>query len=135
MSGPSPEHRAFVEAGIGIVQAVVMADGQYTQDEMTLFVKAQHQYELFRDVPPDAFNAMLGRVRARLQAEAWTALVKEWAAAVPATHARKVYELAVQFVAVDRGVGGKEPEVLRQLAVALAIPEDEARKIFAERVL
>jgi uncharacterized tellurite resistance protein B-like protein len=135
MSGPTPEHRAFVEAGIGIVMSVVMADGVYNESEMQLFVKAQHQYDLFRDVPPDAFNAMLGRVRARMQAEPWKALVTEWANAVPPEHSRKIFELAIQFVTADKSVGGQEPEVLRQLADGLGIPDAEARRMFAERVL
>jgi len=134
MSGPSPEHRAFVEAGIGIVQAVVMADNTYSQAEVNLFVKAQHGFTLFSDVPADAFNDMLGRVRARLAAEPWKALVTEWATAVPQPHRMAIFKLAVDVATVDKGIEGREPEVIRHLAGAFGLPEAEARLIFAEKI-
>lgn len=134
MSGPSPEHRAFVEAGIGICMAVIMADGVYNESEMALFVKAQHQYALFRDVPPDAFNPMLARVRSRLQSESWSALVTEWAKNVPEQHRVAIYELAVDMATADRSVSGKEPEVLKHLAENFGLWSEEANKILLQRL-
>jgi len=134
MSGPSPEHRAFVEAGIGICMAVIMADGVYSEAEMALFVKAQHRYDLFRDVPPDAFNPMLARVRARLQAESWKTLVTEWAKAVPELHRTALYELAVDMATADRSVSGKEPEVLKHLAESFGLWSEDANRILLERL-
>jgi len=134
MSGPTPEHRAFVEAGIGIVMAVVMADGEYSEPEMLLFLKAQHQYSLFADVPPEAFNPMLAGVRARLAAESWKTLVTEWAGKVPQPHRMAIYELAVQMATVDKDLGGKEPEVIRHLAAALGLNDFEAREIFMNHI-
>lgn len=82
-SGPSPEYRAFVEAGIGILMAVIVADGKYTQEEFSWFKNVQHRHPLFRDVPADAFNPMLRSVKAQLAAGAWKPLVEKWAAAIP----------------------------------------------------
>ena len=131
-NGPTPEHRAFVEAGIGIVMSMIMADGKYSQDEFVWFKTMQHRHPLFRDVPPDAFNDMLHRVKARLVNESWRALIKEWAAAVPDQFRIPIFELATELAVVDKELEGKEPEVVKHLWHALAIPDDIARKIFMD---
>jgi hypothetical protein len=134
MSGPSPEYRAFVEAGIGVVMSMIMADGKYTRDEFAWFKTKQHTHPLFRDVPPDAFNEMLQRVKVRLTSEPWRALVDEWAAAVPQQFRAPVYELATELAVVDKELQGKEAEVIEYLGKALAIPDDEARRILMNRI-
>ncbi|MDX2235323.1 MAG: hypothetical protein NW200_12565 [Hyphomonadaceae bacterium] len=134
MSGPSPEYRAFVEAGLGIVMSMIMADGKYTQDEFAWFKTKQHTHPLFRDVPPDAFNAMLHRVKARLTSEPWKALITEWSAAVPADYRRPVFELAAELAVVDKELKGQESDVAEHLWRTFEIPEDEARRIFMAKI-
>jgi len=130
----TPEHRAFVEAGIGIVMAMIMADGHYSQEEFSWFKTAQNRHPLFRDVPPDAFNAMLHRVKARLTREPWRALIDEWAAAIPADFRMPVFEMAAEVATVDSDVKGRESEVVQYLAAALQIPEATARDVFMRRI-
>lgn len=127
-------HKAFVEAGIGIVMTMIMADGQYTEEEFVWFKNAQVRHPLFRDVPAPAFNDMLRRVRARLVSEPWRALVEEWAQAVPAEFREKIFELATELAVVDRDLKGREPEVVRYLGRALQIPEEVSRRIFMNQI-
>lgn len=134
MSGPSPEYRAFVEAGIGVVMSVIMADGKYTRDEFTWFKTKQHTHPLFRDVPPDAFNDMLSRVKARLTTQPWRGLVDQWAAAVPQQFKTPVFELAAELAVIDKELQGAETEVIEYLWKALGIPDEEARKIFMGKI-
>ncbi|MDX2235322.1 MAG: TerB family tellurite resistance protein [Hyphomonadaceae bacterium] len=134
MAGPTPEHRAFVEASLGVVMSMIMADGKYTQDEFVWFKAKQHHHPLYRDVPPDVFNTMLRRVKARLTSEPWKALIDEWVQAVPVTHRLAIFELATELAVVDKELEGKEPEVVRYLWRALQIPDDEARRIFMQRI-
>lgn len=130
----TPEHRAFVEAGIGIVMAMIMADGQYSEEEFAWFKSAQNRHPLFRDVPPEAFNTMLHRVKARLQTEPWRALIDEWAAAVPEDYRVKVLELAAEVAVVDRELKGRESDVVRYLGDALKLPEEVVRTTFMNRI-
>jgi hypothetical protein len=130
----TPEHRAFVEAGIGIVMSMIMADGKYTEEEFVWFKTAQNRHPLFKDVPADAFNVMLRRVKARLVTEPWRALIDEWAACVPTQHRIGIFELATELAVVDRELEGKEPEVVKYLWNALQIPDDVARKIFMGQI-
>jgi len=132
-SGPSPEYRAFVEAGIGILMAAIVADGKYTQEEFSWFKNVQHRHPLFRDVPPDAFNPMLRSVKAQLGAGPWKPLVERWAAAIPAQYRVSMFQLAVEVLIIDKEIEGKEPEVIRVLWTALGIPDDEARQMFMSR--
>ncbi len=133
-NGPTPEHRAFVEAGIGIVMSIIMADGKYSRDEFVWFKTVQHRHPLFADVPPDAFNPMLKRVKKQLVTESWKSLVDEWAAAVPEQFRLSIFELATELAVVDKELEGKEPEVVRHLWHALGIPDDIARNIFMSRI-
>ena len=130
----TPEHRAFVEAGLGIVMATIMADGQYSEEELAWFKTAQNRHPLFRDVPPDAFNTMLHRVRGRLQSEPWRALIDEWAACVPADYRLPVLEMAAEVAVIDRDLRGRESEVVQYLGAALHVPEQTAREIFMRRI-
>jgi len=134
MSGPTSEHRAFVEAGIGVVMSMIMADGKYSQDEFVWFKAVQHQHPLFRDVPPDVFNDMLRRVKARLMSESWRALITEWSADVPQEFRLSIFELATELAVIDKELEGKEPEVVKHLWHALGIDDDVARRIFMTRI-
>ena len=113
----TPEHRAFVEAGLGIVMATIMADGQYSEEELAWFKTAQNRHPLFRDVPPDAFNTMLHRVRGRLQSEPWRALIDEWAACVPADYRLPVLEMAAEVAVIERFL----PQMMDEAETAAAI--------------
>ena len=64
--------------------------------------------------------------------ESWRALIKEWAAAVPDQFRIPIFELATELAVVDKELEGKEPEVVKHLWHALAIPDDIARKIFMD---
>ncbi len=134
MSGPSPEHRAFVEAGIGVVMAVIMADGKYSQEEFVWFKTVQHRHPLFADVPAEAFNPMLQRVKARLSSQSWQSLVDEWAAAIPEQFRTSIFALATELSVVDKSLEGKEPEVIKHLGAALGLPESEANAIFMSKI-
>lgn len=128
------EYKAFVEAGIGIVMSMIMADGQYTEEEFNWFKTAQTRHPLFRDVPADAFNSMLHRVKGRLSREPWRALIDEWAAAVPGEYRMPVFEMATEVATIDSDVKGRESEVVQYLANALQIPEASAREVFMRRI-
>jgi uncharacterized tellurite resistance protein B-like protein len=132
--GPTPEHRAFVEAGIGILMSIIMADGKYSQDEFVWFKTVQHRHPLFADVPPDAFNPMLKRVKSRLSRESWRALVQEWAVDVPERYRLSIFDLATELAVVDKELEGKEPEVIKHLWHAMGIPDDIARKVFMDKI-
>jgi uncharacterized tellurite resistance protein B-like protein len=134
MSGPPPDHRAFVEAGMGILMSVIMADGKYSQDEFLWWKTAQHRHPLFRDVPAEVFNPMLQRVKAQLASQPWQTLVEGWAANVPHQYRTSVFELAAELAVVDKELEGKEPEVVRHIWHALGIPDDTARAIFMARI-
>jgi uncharacterized tellurite resistance protein B-like protein len=133
-SGPTPEYRAFVEAGIGIVMSIIMADGKYSQDEFVWFKTVQHRHPLFADVPAEAFNPMLKRVKSRLMKEGWQGLVHEWAQAVPERYRLSIFELAAELAVVDRELEGREPEVIRHLWHCMGIPDDQARAIFMSKI-
>ncbi len=133
-SVPTPEHRAFVEAGIGIVMSIIMADGKYSQDEFIWFKTVQHRHPLFADVPPESFNPMLKRVKQRLGKESWRKLLDEWAVAVPERFRVSIFELATELAVVDKELEGREPEVVRYLWRALGIPDEQARTIFMTRI-
>jgi len=128
------EHRAFVEAGIGVLMAVIMADGKYTQDEFVWWKTAQYRHPLFREVPAEAFNPMLARVKQQLQTENWRTLVDTWAAAIPPQFRVSMFELAAELAVVDKELEGKEPEVVRHLWSAMGIPDDDARSIFMRKI-
>jgi uncharacterized tellurite resistance protein B-like protein len=134
MSGPTPEHRAFVEGGLGILMAVIMADGKYSQAEFVWFKTLQNRHGLFADVPADPFNAMLDRVKQRLKVESWQALVNEWAGAVPERFRVSVFDLAAELAVIDKELGGRESEVIKHLGRALRIPDAQAQSIFASKV-
>lgn len=134
MSGPTPEHRAFVEAGIGICMSIIMADGKFSQDEFLWWKAVQHRHPLFRDVPAEDFNPMLNRVKTQLTSESWKPLVDRWAAAVPEQFRVPMLELACELAVVDRELEGKEPEVVRHLWGALKIPDDKGRAIFMAKI-
>ncbi len=129
-NGPTPEHRAFVEGGLGILMAIIMADGKYSQEEFVWFKTLQHRHGLFSDVPPDAFNPMLERVKSRLTRESWQALIDEWAAAVPERFRVNVFELAAELAVIDKELQGRENAVIRRLGQAFGLPEEQARTIF-----
>lgn len=134
MTGPSPEHRAFVEAGIGILMAVIMADGKYTQDEFAWWKTVQNQHPLFKDVPPDAFNPMLQRVKTQLASSPWPGLVQTWGKAVPPQFRTSIFELAADLVVTDGELEGKEPDVIKSIWQAMELPDDVARKIFMAKI-
>lgn len=134
MPEPSPDHRRFIEAGLGVIMAMIMADGKYTQDEFVWFKAQQHTHPLFRDVPADEFNTMLRRVKSRLTKEPWRSLIDEWAKSIPAQFRIPVFELATTLAVVDKELEGKEPEVVKYLWQALQIPDDRARTIFMSRI-
>jgi uncharacterized tellurite resistance protein B-like protein len=130
----TPEHRAFVEAGIGIVMSMIMADGQYSEAEFAWFKTAQDRHPLFRDVPADAFNTMLHRVKVRLTREPWRALIDQWAAAVPEQFRVPVLEMAAEVAVVDQELKGLESDVVQYLGAALQISEDVVREVFMKRI-
>lgn len=134
MSGVTPEHRAFVEASMGILMAVIMADGKYTQDEFSWWKNVQTRHPLFKDVPADVFNPMLQGVKAQLAATPWPSLVTNWAKAVPSQFRKSIFELAADLVVVDGELEGKEPEVIKHIWQSLQLPDDEARKIFMAKI-
>lgn len=134
MSGPTPEHRAFVEGGLGILMAVIMADGKYSQAEFVWFKTVQNRHGLFSDVPPSAFNPMLERVKSRLTREPWQSLINEWAAAVPQQFRTPVFALAAELAVVDKELQGREHDVVKHLGMALGVPEGEARTIFMDKL-
>jgi hypothetical protein len=133
-SGPSPEYRAFVEAGIGILMATIQADGKFSADEFAWWKTVQHRHPLFRDVPGEAFNPMLHRVKAQLASQPWKTLVEGWAAAIPEQYRTSMFELAAELAVVDKELEGKEPEVLRHLWKALGIPDDTARRLCMSKI-
>jgi hypothetical protein len=133
-SGPTPEYRAFVEAGIGILMATILADGKYSEDEFVWWKTVQHRHPLFRDVPAEAFNPMLQRVKSQLVSQPWKTLVDDWAKAVPEQYRTSMFELAAELAVVDKELEGKEPEVVRHLWRAFGIPDDKARAIFMSKI-
>lgn len=133
-SGPTPEYRAFVEAGLGILMAVINADGKYSQEEFAWFKNAQHRHPLFRDVPPDAFNPMLHSVKAQLAANPWKIQMANWAKAVPEAYRQSIYELAIGLAVVDKELEGREPEVVTHLWRCLGLDETLARQLFMSRI-
>jgi hypothetical protein len=134
MSGESHDQRAFVEAGMGILMAVIMADGKFTQDELSWWKSVQNRHPLFRNVPPETFNPMLHHVKERLGAEPWKPLVEGWAAAVPQEYRLAVFELAAELAVTDKELEGGEPEVVTHLWRAFGIPEDTARQVFMSKI-
>lgn len=133
MSG-SPHQNTFVEAGMGILMSMIMADGKYTQDEFVWWKTVQHRHPLFSDVPAEVFNPMLHEVKAKLGSQPWRSLVDQWAAAVPNEYRLSVFELASELAVIDKELEGKEPEVVRHLWKALGIPDDTARSIFMSKI-
>ena len=134
MASLSAEQRAFVEAGIGICMAVIMADGKFTQDELAWWKTVQARHPLFKDVPSDEFNALLAYVKEKLAGGPWQAAVDGWAKAVPEAYRVPMLELAAELATVDKGVEGKEPEVIRHLCASLGIPAEKGREIFIARI-
>ena len=134
MLGPTHDHKAFVEAGIGIVMTVIMADGQFSQDEYVWWKKAQMSHPLFANVPPEPFNAMLQSVKAQLSAGPYQPLVDKWAKSVPEQYRVSIFELATELATVDKDIAGREPEVLKYLWQALGIPDELGRRIFMSRI-
>jgi uncharacterized tellurite resistance protein B-like protein len=134
MSGPTQEQRAFVEAGIGILMATIMADGKFSRDEFTWWKTAQVRHPLFRDVPAEDFNPMLHSVKTQLGAAPWRDLVSEWARAVPEQYRLGIYELACELSVVDKELEGQEPDVVMHLRDALGIPLEQARSIFMSKI-
>ncbi len=133
MSGASGDQYAFVEAGMGILMAVIMADGKFTQDEFVWWKTAQNNHPLFRDVPSDVFNPMLARVKAELGAQPWKALVDKWAQSVPEPYRESMFALACELAVADHDVGGGEPEVISYVWRAFGLPEASAHAIFMKK--
>ncbi|MBI1187089.1 MAG: hypothetical protein GC206_07125 [Alphaproteobacteria bacterium] len=129
--GPTPEYRAFVEAGIGVCMAVILADGAFSEDEFVWWKALQEGHPLFRDVPAADFNPMLARVKAQLLSQPWEPLVQQWANAVPEQYREALLETASQTAIVDRKVVGGEPGIIRFIWRALAISDDRGASIFA----
>lgn len=134
MAGPSPEYRAFVEAGIGICMSVFMADGKFSAEERNSWMALQHGHPLFRDVPPDAFNQMLRRVELNLTSGDWRERLTKWAGDVPQKFRLPLFELAAELAVADKQLEGKEPEVVRRLGRAFGIPDEEADRIFMSKI-
>ncbi len=134
MAGPSPEYRAFVEAGIGICMSVFMADGKFSAEERHSWLALQHGHPLFRDVPPEAFNQMLRRVESNLTSGDWRERLTKWAGDVPQRYRLPLFELASELAVADKQLEGKEPEVVRRLGRAFGIPDEEADRIFMSKI-
>jgi uncharacterized tellurite resistance protein B-like protein len=134
MANLSAEQRAFVEAGMGICMAVIMADGKFTQDELAWWKTVQARHPLFKDVSPEEFNPLLAYVKEKLAGGPWQASVDGWAKAVPEAYRVPMIELASELATVDKGVEGKEPEVIRHLTAALGVPAEKGREIFMQRI-
>lgn len=134
MAGLSAEQRAFVEAGMGICMAVIMADGKFTQDELTWWKSVQARHPLFKDVAPEDFNPLLAYVKEKLSSGPWQAAVEGWAKAVPEPYRLPILELAAELATVDKDVSGKEPEVIRLLCASLGLPPEKGREIFIGRI-
>jgi uncharacterized tellurite resistance protein B-like protein len=134
MAGPTAEQRAFVEAGIGVLMATIMADGKFSQNEFAWWKTAQARHPLFRDVPPEDFNPMLHAVKSKLASSPWRDLVAEWAKAVPEQYRVGVYELACELAVVDKELEGQEPDVIMHLRDTLGIPLEQARTIFMTKI-
>ncbi|NWG53189.1 MAG: tellurite resistance TerB family protein [Hydrogenophilaceae bacterium] len=131
MTGPTPEYRAFVEAGIGVCMAVILSDGTFSEDEFAWWKALQNRHPLFRDVPAEEFNPMLARVKARLLSEPWEGLVQQWAGAVPAQYREALLETASQTAIIDRKVVSGEPNIIRHIWRALGISDERGANIFA----
>jgi len=135
MSGPQNSQVAFVESGIGIVMAVIMADGQYSADELTWWKSMQNVHPLFRDVPAHVFNPIQQKVKAQLLSQIpWRTLVDGWAANVPPEYRELMLDLAADLAVVDKTVSGKEPEVIMHIGRAMGISEDKVRQIFMTKI-
>jgi hypothetical protein len=132
MSGPTPEQRAFVEAGMGVCMAVILSDGTFSQDEFAWWKALSERHPLFRYVPAEDFNPMLARVKAQLLSAPWEGLVQNWASAVPAQYREALLETASQTAIVDRKVVGGEPGIIRFIWRALGISDDRGATIFAD---
>jgi len=134
MSQVTSEHRAFVEAAMGLLMGVIMADGKYSQDEFAWWKDVQNRHPLFKDIPADIFNPMLQKVKTQLGSTPWPSLVQNWGKAVPPQFRKSIFELAAELVVADKELEGKESEVIKSIWQALEIPDEEARKIFMGRI-
>lgn len=130
----SAEQRAFVEAGMGVCMAVIMADGKFTQDELAWWKTVQARHPLFKDVPPEEFNPLLAYVKEKLSTGPWQSAVQSWAKAVPEAYRVPILELATELATTDKSIEGKEPEVIRLLATELGVPQEKATEIFMQRI-
>jgi hypothetical protein len=69
-------------------------------------------------------------VKEKLAGGPWQASVDSWAKAIPEPYRVPMIELASELATVDKGVEGKEPEVIRHLTAALGVPPEKGREIF-----
>ena len=121
---------AFEEAAIGILTAVLYADGVVADAELAWWRRVQERHPLFADLPPASFDPILARAQQTLLATPWRDAVTMWAREVPRAHAELVYCLAVELQLVDGDCAGTESRITAHLSHALRIPPERSTHLF-----
>lgn len=117
------------EAAVGVLLAVMCADGEVADEEMAWWKRVQHRHPLFADLPPSLYNPMIDKARRALDERPWRDAISTWSTLVPRHHSRMLFELAVELAFIDQDVSGSEPDVLIHLAHGLGLTADEARQV------
>lgn len=121
---------AFEEATIGILTAVLYADGVVADEELAWWRRVQARHPLFADFPPALFNPILARAQQTLLATPWQDAIDAWAREVPHAHAELVYCLAVALQLADGDCARKESRITAHLSHALRIPPERSTHLF-----
>jgi hypothetical protein len=122
------------ESAVGVLLAVMCADGRIADEEMAWWKRVQDRHPLFADLPASLYNPMVARAREELSTRPWREAIADWAAQIPPQHARTLFTLAVELAFIDRDVSGQEPDVLVHLWHGLGIPEAEAKQILSQAI-
>ena len=117
------------EAFVGILYAVIAADGHISQEEVQDFMKTVTRARLMQDTPGNQFRDMINKLNKLLRKEGPEALVKRAAGSIPNDIRPGVFAYACDLVFSDGNADESEQKLLDIIKAEFAIEDALAYKV------
>lgn len=129
IAGGSKKPMTVEEAFAGIMLATAAADGQISDEEVSVFNSAANRLKIFAPMPGAEFSSMIDRLFRSLNNEGPASLLQQCAEILPDDLRAPAFCNAVDLVFADGEVLEDEKEVIEGLAQLLGIESGDAEMI------
>jgi uncharacterized tellurite resistance protein B-like protein len=123
---------AVRRAALGIVHAMVFADGRVADAEHAWLIDLAREHPLFAEASDAELRAMLGAALEEASSGALPHAVEKWARQIPPEWAAPVFTLAVSAAFADGRMVESEGYIAIHLRELLSIPVSQAASIYRE---